>query len=187
MKAIYVHAVGALALSFALAACVSSVEPPLPAPTPAAAPTPSPMPSPAATPVMQTPVYDNYLDAPQTPGTWFYADLPDQSRAVYGESRDTAVFLITCLKSDRVISLVRANRLARAKLAKIRTETIERSLTLAPKTETDSVISASIPANDPLLDAMAITKGRFAVETAGMPTLYLPAWVEVSRVIEDCR
>ncbi|MGE5953581.1 MAG: hypothetical protein ACM308_08200 [Qipengyuania vulgaris] len=39
----------------------------------------------------------------------------------------------------------------------------------------------------PLLDAMALTKGRFAVETPGLPTLYLPAWAEVTRVIEDCR
>ena len=41
--------------------------------------------------------------------------------------------------------------------------------------------------DDPLLDAMAITKGRFAVAAPGEPTLYLPAWAEVSRVIEDCR
>ncbi|MEL6878174.1 MAG: hypothetical protein AAGL68_08770 [Pseudomonadota bacterium] len=49
------------------------------------------------------------------------------------------------------------------------------------------LVAAELDANDPLLDAMAITKGRIAVETAGMPTLYLPAWAEVTRVIEDCR
>ena len=39
----------------------------------------------------------------------------------------------------------------------------------------------------PLLDAMAITRGRFAVEVEGEPGLYVPAWAEVTRVIEDCR
>ena len=47
--------------------------------------------------------------------------------------------------------------------------------------------AAGLPARDPLLDAMAFSKGRFAVEVAGLPTLYLPSWIEVSRVIEDCR
>lgn len=40
---------------------------------------------------------------------------------------------------------------------------------------------------DSLLDAIALSRGRFAVEMAGLPTLYLPSWAEVSRVIEDCR
>ena len=40
---------------------------------------------------------------------------------------------------------------------------------------------------DPLLDAMAVTRGRFAVETTGLSTLYLPPWAEVTRAIESCR
>jgi hypothetical protein len=48
-------------------------------------------------------------------------------------------------------------------------------------------VRAELAASDPLLDAMAFTKGRFAVETAGQETLYVPAYPEISRVIEDCR
>ncbi len=48
-------------------------------------------------------------------------------------------------------------------------------------------IAARVAANDPLLDAMAFSKGRFAVEVAGLPTLYVPSYPEVTRVIEDCR
>jgi len=33
---------------------------------------------------------------------------------------------------------------------------------------------------------MALSKGRFAVETQGLETLYVPAWPEMTRVIEDC-
>lgn len=49
------------------------------------------------------------------------------------------------------------------------------------------VIALTLAARDSLLDAIAFSRGRFAVETAGLPTLYLPSWPEISRVIEDCR
>jgi len=63
-------------------------------------------------------------------------------------------------------------------------------------TEAEGVplVVQTTPANVPdqeqlpaLLDAMALSKGRFAVELEGEAALYLPAWAEVSRVIEDCR
>ena len=41
--------------------------------------------------------------------------------------------------------------------------------------------------NDELLDAMAFSRGRFVIEQAGAPTLVVPAYPEVGRVIEDCR
>lgn len=50
-----------------------------------------------------------------------------------------------------------------------------------------SWLVVSLPAGDPLLDAIAFSRGRFALEAAGLPTLYLPAWPELSRVVEDCR
>jgi hypothetical protein len=67
---------------------------------------------------------------------------------------------------------------------RIRTETAER-LTQA-RLEGASLV-ADFPASDSLLDAMAFSRGRFAVETAGRETLYVPAYPEISRVVEDCR
>lgn len=48
-------------------------------------------------------------------------------------------------------------------------------------------ITARLGPRDPLLDQMAFSRGRFTLEVAGLPALYLPSWPEVSRVIEDCR
>lgn len=48
-------------------------------------------------------------------------------------------------------------------------------------------IVATIPVRDRKLDAMAHSRGRFAVEVAGLTPSYLPSWPEVSRVVEDCR
>jgi hypothetical protein len=54
-------------------------------------------------------------------------------------------------------------------------------------TAQSGVVSVALQSRDPLLDAMAFSRGRFAVEVTGWPTLYVPSWTEVSRVIEDCR
>jgi hypothetical protein len=48
-------------------------------------------------------------------------------------------------------------------------------------------VIAVLGARDPLLDAMAYSRGRFAVYATGLAPLYVPSWPEVSRVIEDCR
>jgi len=51
----------------------------------------------------------------------------------------------------------------------------------------DPELRTTLTPRDPLLDAMAFSKGRFAVEAPGAAPLYVPSWPEVTRVIEDCR
>lgn len=48
-------------------------------------------------------------------------------------------------------------------------------------------VAIELPARSPTLDEMAFSRGRFAVDVNGLPTLVFPAWAEVGRVIEDCR
>jgi hypothetical protein len=50
-----------------------------------------------------------------------------------------------------------------------------------------SQATAEIAAADPILDAIAFSRGRFAVNAAGVPSLVLPPWADVARVVEDCR
>ena len=73
----------------------------------------------------------------------------------------------------------------------IHTEAMSRSISV-PVVATDDgrgmgSISTALSPTDALLDAMAFSKGRFAVEVPGLPTLYIPSYPEVTRVIEDCR
>ena len=70
---------------------------------------------------------------------------------------------------------------------RVLTEFQDRALDAVPVRSDPATIVARVPARDPLLDAMAFSKGRFAIEIAGLPTLYAPSWAEVTRVIEDCR
>jgi hypothetical protein len=67
------------------------------------------------------------------------------------------------------------------------TTSISRALISEPPPSTPSWLVVAFAAGDPILDAMAYSRGRFALETAALPTLYLPSWPEVSRVIEACR
>ncbi|MBV7266682.1 hypothetical protein [Erythrobacter ani] len=212
MKAVYFHAAGAIALTFGIAACIPSVDIPtqtastapatsIPAPQPsprprpeqAPAPTPAPRaapaPTPAPMPAAQEPEYTNYLDAPATNGTWTYVDEQSESLAIFGPNTANPALIIRCDKGSGNIGIARIVETSEAspRVMRIETETTERSMQADPIDSRRPMLAAILFAGDPLLDAMAITKGRFAVQTQGLPTLYVPAWVEVGRVIEDCR
>lgn len=127
------------------------------------------------------------MDAPQSPGDWRYTRSGGGTLAEFGGSNSEPRFGMRCATQKRQIELVRymPDRTAQAALV-IRTETQTRSLNAAPSSDGNALV-AILPAADRLLDAMALSKGRFAVKAAGTPTLYLPSWAEVTRVIEDCR
>jgi len=189
MKPIYAHLGGALALSFTIAACVpapDSTPPPTPAPTPTPTPTPvattaAPAPAPAPPPA------ENWIDRPRTPGDWSYRAESDGGIALYGESASETRFSIDCDRGANQVTLTRAGQVQGQASMTIRTETTDRALATRASGSGQPTVVADIPARDPLLDAMAITRGRFAVEVPGLSTVYLPPWAEVTRVIEECR
>jgi hypothetical protein len=149
-----------------LAACGTRVVPPS-APPPAPAPAPSPTPAPTPTPV---PSFSSWMDAPATPGDWSYAN----GVATFGQA-GVARLTLSCANGAVRIAYQGSS----AERLTFRTETISRAVAA-------SAGVASLAARDPLLDAIAFSKGRFALE-AGNETLYVPAYPEISRVIEDCR
>lgn len=133
---------------------------------------------------------DSWMDAALTPGAWRYQDFGAGmgKRALFSDPADSFYFSLDCVTQPNgpEILFTRTGRPAKRDLAMtIRTETAQR--TLAAQRGTPALIAVTVAANDPLLDAMALSKGHFAVETDGEPTLHLPSWAEVSRVIEDCR
>ncbi|WP_332872578.1 hypothetical protein [Allopontixanthobacter sediminis] len=172
----------ALLACAALAACVPRpVETPPPVSQPA--PTPAPAPPPAA--VITAP--QNWMDAPATPGNWTYRATPGGSQALFGQMETDALLTIQCTRGAGQVLIVRAGNAAGPVPMRILTETQARALTASPNPGAMPSLIAALPARDPLLDAMALSKGRIAVETTGLPTVYAPSWPEISRVIEDCR
>ncbi|HYD23153.1 MAG TPA: hypothetical protein VEB68_00015 [Croceibacterium sp.] len=167
-----------LAVCLALAACVA----PAPEPTPAPSPMPTPTPTPVATPT-PVPSFANWMDAPQTAGDWTY----QAGLARFGETAAEPRLTLRCDRASGVVEIVRAGTAAAALPMIVRAEAMERSVDARPARSDPPSIVAQVPARDPLLDAMAFSKGRFAIEVAGLETLYVPAYPEVTRVIEDCR
>ena len=130
---------------------------------------------------------DKWIDEPQTPGDWEYVAESGETLALFGEGNEAVhLFVLRCDKRNGRIGIARRGTTDRQLVMRVRTETQDRILT-ASQVPNNRLIAAEVAASDPLLDAMALSRGRFAIEVEGLEPLYIPAWAEVTRVIEDCR
>ena len=149
-----------------------------PTPTPTATPRPVPPPPPAPPPRV-----NDWRDAPITPGTWRWRMEGSRSVARFGND----ALVLSCNREAAAVTLIRPGAGEDQVPMTVQTSTLSRTLSAAAQPGPPPMIALTLQARDSLLDAMAFSRGRFAIETAGLPTLYAPSWPEVSRVIEDCR
>ncbi|MEH3106092.1 MAG: hypothetical protein PGN09_02035 [Sphingomonas fennica] len=163
----------ALLTAAALAGCVPAPAPP---PQPAA-------PAPAPAPVTAPP--PGWRDLPLTPGGWAYLTDPAGTSALFGRPGSEADFILRCDPAARRVTLSRPGGTAGA--MQVSTTSRSAAYPAQPLPGTPPRIGASLPAADAMLDAIAFSKGRFAIAGAGLPMLVLPAWGEPIRVVEDCR
>ena len=172
----------------ALAACAPAAKAPPVASTPAPVAPPTPArPGFAVSTITQAQANDAWKDSALTSGTWRYIDQnPDTSVAIFDGPEGSLT--MQCHKNGKAIHFLFENRNTNnSRAVTIRTETMARDIVVFDIGASTRATAAGLPAKDPLLDAIAFTNGRFAVEVAGERTLILPPWAEVSRVIEDCR
>jgi len=160
-----------------IAGCVSPPPPEPPRPRPTFAPPPLPLPPP--------PAPADWRDWPVTPGTWTYARDTRGSRALFGVANAAARLVMRCDLAERRVNLSRGGS-SPAPLA-VLTSSTTRAVPVRTIGGAAPSVAAAFAPNDPLLDAMAFSRGRFAIEQAGAPPLVVPAWAEIGRVIEDCR
>lgn len=160
-----------LAGAMLLASCVPQVAPP-------PQPVPTPAPAPASVPARG--MASNWRDAPITPGDWQWGVTGLGPTANFAGGQ----FIMRCDLRQRAVVLTRAGNATAPVTMTITTEDGARAVVANPVA---GGMAVSVPARDPLLDAMAFSRGRFAVEAAGAAPLYIPSWTEVSRVAEDCR
>lgn len=166
-----------LASLCALAACgrvVPQAEPP-----PVA--TPSPRPNPP--PVLAPPPAAAWDLEPATPGSWVHRLTGQDSVADFVGQDGRRLFQLTCTAA-RDVELRALGNAPGAGTFTIRTRTLERVVSAGAR---EGAVATRLNARDPLLAAMAYTRGRFAVEVPGLPALYLPSWPEVTRVVDDCQ
>ena len=167
-----------------LSACaVPRVIPPAPAPVPVivAPPRLAPPPGPPT----------GWRDLPITPGEWRWQLEGTRSVARYGTPGAAPLVKLACDRAAGQVLLARAGSGAEIPGSHIpmaiTTTTGTRPLTSEPAVSEPGWVTTAIRTTDPILDSMAFSRGRFALDTAGLPMLLLPSWPEVSRVIEDCR
>jgi hypothetical protein len=160
-----------------LASCAPRSEPqPAPAPpqrqaTQPALPAPQPPPPPAP----------EWIDAPLNPGDWTLEE--GASAASFGTPGQPSL-LLRCASPGQIAIERRGPAPATGGSLTFRTSTTAR--TLAARSAPQGLV-ATLAASDPLLDAIAFSRGRFAVEAAMLPRLVVPTWPEPVRVIEECR
>lgn len=171
----------ALTLLAAVAACVP---PPPPAREPPPRPQPAPPPLPPHPPRPPWPPSD-WRDWAPNGGSWTYGRDARGSRAMFGAAGRDAALVLRCDLAERRVFLSRAGT-ASLPLT-IRTTSITRELPVRPTGGTPPYAAAALATNDPLLDAMAFSRGKFVVDQPGAQLLVLPAWAEIGRVVEDCR
>ena len=127
----------------------------------------------------------DWRTGPLAAGSWDYRGLADGSEAVFTDARVTPRVVVKCSRATRVVTLALASAVPGTAITLATTET-QRILPASFNAQT-SQITAQIAGNDAILDAVAFSRGRFALSIVGGATLVVPAWPEVARSIEDCR
>ena len=131
------------------------------------------------------PLASDWRDWPQTPGDWRYQAMQGGSVATFGDGQHGSLAL-QCDRPGRRVVII--DYVPTGGSVTIRTTNLSRVLSFAIGGDPPGrSVSIALAANDPLLDAIGFSRGRFVVEEPGRPPLVLPAWAEVERVVEDCR
>jgi len=132
------------------------------------------------------PPAQDWRDLPLTAGAWFYRNDDAGSIALYGAANSEGQFIVRCDRARRQIILSREGVPSNAALT-IRTSFAARTLPASIQREPLPYAIATLAASDPILDAMAFSRGRYTVEAQGLPMLIIPSWPEPAKVVEDCR
>jgi hypothetical protein len=107
---------------------------------------------------------------PLASGQWDYFATAGGSIATYGNH-----IQLRCDRATRTVTISRPNGATAA-------------LTIATDTSTRTLPpSGRLLATDPLLDAIAYSRGRFIVSGGTGLAEAVPSWPEAARSIEDCR
>ncbi len=125
-------------------------------------------------------------------GNWTYAATADGSEATFSNPSALPQLSIRCTRVTRRITVAKPATAA-APFMYVWTSSAVRSVPASFNPLTNR-ISIEVTSNDPLLDALAFSRGRIGVivpqsagATAQSVQLVVPAWPEIARVVEDCR
>ena len=163
----------------ALSACAAPPPPPAPQPAPA----PKPLPVAPSPPQKLT---GDWIDWPLAAGDWVYRRDERGSIALFGPTGQNATVTLRCDTGRRRIYLAREGASVSGRMV-VRTSSTLKEFAAGPTGATPTYLATEILPTDPILDAMALSRGRFAIEVDGQQPIAIPAWAEITRIVEDCR
>ena len=139
--------------------------------------------------VVTAPLAPDFSTAPVMAGSWTYQALPGGSEARFIDTTGIARLVIHCTRATRQVSFSPTSAVPSPSIF-VWTSSASRNLPV--RFEPNAMrVTADLSAFDPLLDAIAFSRGRVAVVLpgagAGGSSLVVPASAEAARTIEDCR
>lgn len=167
-----------------LASCVAPSGPVAPTPAPRPAPTPAP------TPPAPRSTVDRYAGdwsvADVTPGEWRYTASASGGIARFANGTGPVQASISCAAGQ--VTIARAGTIPAdiAAMINVRNSFAERALPIRVDMAS-RMLTATLPARDPLWDQLIYSRGRFLIEATRQAPIIVVTRPEIARVIEDCR
>jgi hypothetical protein len=127
----------------------------------------------------------DYATATPLEGNWTYSAITGGSEATFANASAQPQLTITCTRGTRQVILSKPATGA-APFISVWTTAQTRQLPSSYNPATGK-LSATLAAYDPLLDAIAFSRGRVEFSVADQAALVIPSWAEAARVVEDCR
>ena len=127
----------------------------------------------------------DYTTATPIEGNWTYVPVPGGSEATFANTSAQPQLTISCTRATRQVAVSKPATGA-APFISVWTTAQTRALPSSYNPATGK-LSATLAAFDPMLDAIAFSRGRVEFSVAGQAALVIPSWSEAARVIEDCR
>jgi hypothetical protein len=119
------------------------------------------------------------------PGTWVYSATADGSEASFVDAGSQAQVTIHCTRASRQVTISKPAAAA-APFLWVWTSAEVKNVPAAYDSANGRLTAAFAPF-DPLLDAIASSRGRIGFSASGLAATIVPPWGEVGRVVEDCR
>ena len=118
-------------------------------------------------------------------GDWSYSASTDGGEARFTDARAVPQLFVHCSRATRRVTI---SKLAAGQAAFLSIWTSSQQRTIASSfNPATGRLTGELAAADSLLDAMSSSRGRIAVSAGTEPSLVVPAWPEIARVVEDCR
>ena len=118
-------------------------------------------------------------------GSWSYAAVAGGSEARFADASGNPQLWMHCTRATRRVTIAKTASAA-ASLLNVWTSSLTRSVPASFNPAT-ARLTVELAPFDPLLDAIATSRGRVGFSAGTQPALVVPPWAEASRVIEDCR